>query len=123
MSIPRFPFPRYPRGWFQVAYSDEVEPGKVLLLKYFGKDLVAFRAESGSLSALDAHCPHLGAHLGHGCSEKPLLCDGDGAIGIFRRWCKTFYPDWYLEEAARAYRAARETGRPETSAGGPSEPS
>jgi hypothetical protein len=55
--------------------------------------------------------------------EKPLLCDGDGPIGVFRRWCRTFYPDWYLEEAARAYRAVRETGRPEPMAGGPSEPS
>jgi hypothetical protein len=23
--------------------------------------------------------------------EKPLLCDGDGPIGIFRRWCTQFY--------------------------------
>ena len=28
---PRFPIPRYPRGWFQVAYADEVKPGDVVV--------------------------------------------------------------------------------------------
>ena len=23
--------------------------------------------------------------------ERPALCDGDGPIGIFRKWCKQFY--------------------------------
>jgi 3-ketosteroid 9alpha-monooxygenase subunit A len=62
----RYYTPAIPNGWFQVAYSDELTPGAVLPLKYFGKDLVAFRTESGAVSVLDAFCPHLGAHLGHG---------------------------------------------------------
>lgn len=62
----RFPFPRYPNGWFQIAYSHELEKGGVLPLKYFGKDLVLFRAEDGAPHLLDAHCAHLGAHLGFG---------------------------------------------------------
>ena len=32
----RFPFPRYPNGWFQVAYSEELGEKAVLPLKYFG---------------------------------------------------------------------------------------
>src|SRR5690606_31383471 len=44
---------------------DELPPGKDLPLKYFGKDLVAFRTESKQVSGLDAFFPHLGAHLGH----------------------------------------------------------
>jgi 3-ketosteroid 9alpha-monooxygenase subunit A len=63
---PRYPLPRYPTGWFQVAWSTELEPGVALPLKYFGKDLVAFRDEDGVVKVLDAFCPHLGAHLGHG---------------------------------------------------------
>ncbi len=58
--------PPIPNGWFQVAYEDEIAPGAVVPLKYFGKDLVLFRAEDGTISVLDAYCPHLGAHLGHG---------------------------------------------------------
>lgn len=60
-----YPFP-LPNGWFQVAYADELPPGAVVPLRYFGRDLVLFRTESGRATVLDAHCPHLGAHLGHG---------------------------------------------------------
>jgi 3-ketosteroid 9alpha-monooxygenase subunit A len=84
----RFPMPRYPDGWFQIAYSDELGPGAVMPLRYFGKDLVLFRTEAGEAKLLDAHCPHLGAHLGHGgkvkgdCIECPFHAwkfDGGGA--------------------------------------------
>ena len=50
----RFPFARYPNGWFQVAYSDEVAVGAVLPLKYFGRDLVLFRDNDGVASVLHA---------------------------------------------------------------------
>ena len=78
---PRFPIPRYPRGWFQVAYSDELNPGDVVPLKYFGVDLVLFRAEDGQVAVLDAFCPHMGAHLGHGGTVK----DG-GIVCPFHAW-------------------------------------
>lgn len=55
-----------PTGWFQIAWSAEIAPGAVKPLKYFGQDLVAFRTQSGVLSVLDAHCLHMGAHLGYG---------------------------------------------------------
>jgi nitrite reductase/ring-hydroxylating ferredoxin subunit len=84
----RFPFPRYPDGWFQVAYSDELAPGAVMPLSYFGRELVLFRTEAGVAHVLDAHCAHMGAHLGHGgkvvngCVECPFHAwrwSGDGA--------------------------------------------
>jgi nitrite reductase/ring-hydroxylating ferredoxin subunit len=62
----RFPFPAYPTGWYRVAWSEQLPPGQVLPLRFFGRELVLFRTESGVASMLDAHCPHLGAHLGHG---------------------------------------------------------
>lgn len=55
-----------PTGWFQVAWSDEIGPGDVHRMHYFGLDMVAFRTRSGRLSVMDAYCEHLGAHLGHG---------------------------------------------------------
>ncbi len=66
----RYFTPPIPNGWFQVAYSDEIKPGDVKPLKYFGDDLVIWRSEEGELSVLDAFCPHLGAHLGHGGKVK-----------------------------------------------------
>ena len=65
----RFPMP-IPFGWFCVAYSDELKRGESMPLRYFGKDLVLFRTESGEAVALDAYCPHLGAHLGYGIHEE-----------------------------------------------------
>ena len=55
-----------PNGWFAVATSEELAPGSVRACRYLGRDLVAFRTEGGFPGVLDAHCPHLGAHLGRG---------------------------------------------------------
>ena len=60
-----FPFP-LPNGWFQVATGEELARDRVLPLHYFERDLVAYRDATGQARVLDAHCPHLGAHLGHG---------------------------------------------------------
>ncbi len=66
----------YPKGWFAVAFSHEIGPSGVRPLKYFGRDLVAFRGEDGAVRVLDAHCPHLGAHFGYGgkVCENTIQC-------------------------------------------------
>ena len=63
--VSRFPLP-IPSGWFVLGYSDELAPGQVEAIHYFGRDLVLFRTEAGEAAVFDAFCPHLGAHLGHG---------------------------------------------------------
>jgi nitrite reductase/ring-hydroxylating ferredoxin subunit len=90
MSRPqRFPHP-IPYGWYFVGYCDELANGEVRPLHYFGRDLVLFRNESGRAGMLDAHCPHLGAHLGYGghiegelihCPFHSWGYDADG-------WCR-----------------------------------
>jgi 3-ketosteroid 9alpha-monooxygenase subunit A len=62
----RYSFTPYPRGWFRALYSSELDPGQVKRLEILGRELVAFRTESGAAAITDPHCPHLGAHLGHG---------------------------------------------------------
>ena len=42
----RIPLP-FPSGWFCIAESGELAPGSVRTLRYFGRDLVAFRGEAG----------------------------------------------------------------------------
>ncbi len=83
----RYPFPPYPNGWFRVAYSNEIAAGEVKRLHLFGRELVLFRTEEGSAHVLDAHCPHLGAHMGVGgrvegncirCPFHAWLWDGEG---------------------------------------------
>lgn len=61
----RFPMD-IPFGWFFVGYSNELANKDVRPVHYFNRDLVLFRTESGEAGLLDAYCPHLGAHLGHG---------------------------------------------------------
>jgi len=78
----RFPFPANPTGWFTVALSSDLPPGAVVPAHYFGKELVLFRAASGEARALDAFCPHLGAHLGHGGAV-----DGESIRCPFHGWC------------------------------------
>ena len=76
-----WPFPAYPNGWFVVAYGDELACGDVRPIDYFGEPLVMWRDESGAAHVLDAHCRHLGAHLGYGGSV-----DGTSIRCPFHAW-------------------------------------
>ncbi len=55
-----------PNSWYAVAFSSELKPGALLTRKLAEQDLVIFRTRSGELCAMDAYCPHLGAHMGIG---------------------------------------------------------
>ena len=83
------PPPQCPCGWFCVAYSDELQVGEAKPLRYFGKDLVLFRTESGKAVVLDAYCPHLSAHLGHGIHEEIGIgrrIEGETIVCPFHAW-------------------------------------
>ncbi len=60
-----WPYTDFATGWYVIGYSSEISSGQLKPARWFGQDLVVFRTESGVLSVLDAHCPHMGAHLGH----------------------------------------------------------
>lgn len=63
-----------PSSWYAVAFSDELRPGAVLRRTVAEQELVVFRTRSGVAAAMDAYCPHLGAHLGFGgCVEGETL--------------------------------------------------
>jgi 3-ketosteroid 9alpha-monooxygenase subunit A len=83
-------------------------------LSYLGRHLVLFRGEDGLARVFDAHCPHLGAHLGVGGTVH-----GDGITCPFHGWC--FEGDGHLREvpglvqppraAARAWTVCERNGR------------
>ena len=62
----RPPLPSQVQSWFLVCRSGDVPRGRVLSLDFLGRPTVLFRGESGGVSALSAHCSHLGTHLGAG---------------------------------------------------------
>ncbi len=77
----RYPFPAVPDGWFGIGASDGLGVGDVRALHYLDRELVAFRGDDGRVRVFDAHCPHLGAHLGFG----GRVC-GEGIVCPFHGW-------------------------------------
>jgi phenylpropionate dioxygenase-like ring-hydroxylating dioxygenase large terminal subunit len=77
----RYPFPASPNGWFSVGAVDDLVPGDVRPVHYLGRDLVLFRGDDARARVFDAHCLHLGAHLGVG----GRVC-GDGIVCPFHGW-------------------------------------
>ena len=53
----------FPRGWFMIAAADEVVD-KPVPLRFFGREFVAYRGESGKVYLVDAYCPHMRIHIG-----------------------------------------------------------
>jgi 3-ketosteroid 9alpha-monooxygenase subunit A len=100
----RYPFPAAPNGWFSVASAANLGPGQVKALQYLDRDLVLFRDEAGIARVFDAHCPHLGAHLGVG----GRVC-GDGIVCPFHGW--RFDGDGTLVEVPRLGRTPRVSAR------------
>ena len=77
----RYPFPSSPNGWYCISSSEDLAPGDVIPVRYLSRDLVVFRGDDGVARVFDAHCPHLGAHLGFGGRVS-----GDGIMCPFHRW-------------------------------------
>jgi phenylpropionate dioxygenase-like ring-hydroxylating dioxygenase large terminal subunit len=70
----------YPSGWYAVAFAAELPRQGTLTRSLAGHELLLFRTASGQAAAIDAYCPHLGAHLGRGgrvCGEV-LRCPFHG---------------------------------------------
>lgn len=59
-----------PFGWFAIGLSSDFGPGQAVPAHWFDQDLVVFRSDDGTIAALDAYCPHMGAHLGYGGTVK-----------------------------------------------------
>jgi len=75
IAIPPAPLPDWPQGWYVVGRSCEFKPGTVRNVTLADRDIVVFRTQSGVLGAVDAHCPHMGAHLVHGRVQgERLVC-------------------------------------------------
>jgi phenylpropionate dioxygenase-like ring-hydroxylating dioxygenase large terminal subunit len=65
--------PGAPAGWYCVAFAAELKVGTVLTRNLAGHDVVIFRGQSGQIGMVDALCPHLGGHLGHGRVEDDCI--------------------------------------------------
>lgn len=65
----------WPFGWYVVGRTRDLPRKSLLAVTLGDRECVLYRTESGRLHALDAHCPHMGAHLRHGAvSGERLRC-------------------------------------------------
>ena len=68
------------RGWYWLCPSRAIRRGKVSAQRLFGRDLAVYRGTDGRVVALDAYCPHMGAHLAEGRVE------GNSLRCFFHQW-------------------------------------
>jgi len=79
--------PAVPQSWYRICGDRELRKGRVISSALGTRGIVVYRAASGRVIAMDARCPHLGAHLGCGsvdgetlrCALHHWSCDADGA--------------------------------------------
>ena len=80
--------PPVPNGWYAATTSAALTVGQVDSFIAVERQLVVFRDGDGAAHVLDAHCPHMGAHLGGGsvhgdtlqCPYHGWRYDGDGTV-------------------------------------------
>lgn len=71
---------RVAQGWYWLLESRALRRGRVKPARLMGYDLAVWRGQDGIVRALDAQCPHMGAHLARGRVEgNELRC-------FFHRW-------------------------------------
>lgn len=60
-------------GWYWAIRARDLRPGEVKPVVLQGRPLALYRGEDGKPVALDAFCPHMGAHLAEGKVEGNAL--------------------------------------------------
>lgn len=67
-------------GWYWALKSTDLKKNKTKHLNFLGKELALYRGDDGVARAVDAYCPHMGAHLAEGSVE------GTGLRCFFHAW-------------------------------------
>lgn len=78
--------PDIPQSWYRVCASRDLRTQRVISWTLGGRAIVVYRTADGRVVAMDARCPHLGAHLGRGtvrgddlqCALHHWRCDSRG---------------------------------------------
>lgn len=82
---------RFVRGWYWALRSNELKSKQVRAVELLGRKLAVYRGQDGVVRAVDAHCPHMGAHLAEG------RVDGSSI--------RCFFHDWKFDESGQCREA------------------
>ena len=95
----------FPRGWFMVAEASELDDGPIGA-RFFAKDFVIYRGQSGRVVMLDAYCPHMGTHLAKNTTSYTVRdgehVEGDSIRCPYHAW--RFGPDGKCDQIPYATR-------------------
>ena len=69
-----------PQGWIWVCTAKSVRKNQIRAVNMMGREMIVFRGADGNIGALDAYCPHMGAHLVDGTVE------GNAVRCFFHNW-------------------------------------
>ncbi|MBW4619530.1 MAG: aromatic ring-hydroxylating dioxygenase subunit alpha [Cyanosarcina radialis HA8281-LM2] len=71
---------RFIEGWYWAIPSKQLKVRQVKSVTLLGRDLALYRGEDGKTYAIDAYCPHMGAHFAEGKVE------GNAIRCFFHNW-------------------------------------
>ncbi|MGK7880264.1 MAG: Rieske 2Fe-2S domain-containing protein [Crocosphaera sp.] len=71
---------RFIEGWYWLLRSRDLPVGQVKAVSLLGRNLAVYRTIHGKVVAMDAYCPHMGAHLAEGTVE------GESLRCFFHNW-------------------------------------
>lgn len=67
-------------SWYWAFKSKDVKKNQIKHLSFLGEELAVYRGDDGIVRAVEAYCPHMGAHLAEG------KVDGKGVRCFFHAW-------------------------------------
>jgi len=88
ISPPRFPFPEFPNGWFQIANRADLTPGQPLEQRYFARRLALTLQADGALDLVVTR-------EADGAREEWALDERCGLVFVFYH-AEGAAPDWSL---------------------------
>lgn len=100
------PFAIWPDTWYVVARSSDILSNNVFEGVIAKRPFIIYRSEKNQLIALNAHCPHMGAHLRNAtvvgdklrCALHSLTVDCNGLLLVGNACNKKPSNQWHVEE-------------------------
>lgn len=88
----------WPQSWYAIAHSRSLKRGQSISGELAGRAWILYRGHSGALHAMNAYCPHMGAHLRSAHVQEDHLICALHARAI--RPCPHENPAWPCHEQA-----------------------
>jgi len=58
--------PTFLNSWQVICMESEVKSNKIISKNIMGEDIIIWKDDNNKISVMEAHCPHLGAHMASG---------------------------------------------------------